>query len=192
MKSLFLFASTTVFVAAAIAADIENFGPSLDEDIVAIYVAPTRSDEPFVATAAQLLQYDKKEKAWQTRYSPPWSDAIIQGMSGYAKSSQMIYVVHTQGIAASRDGGQSWTESVPPDFGSATGKLVSVVVHPENRKEAVFAFENASWVSRDYGVNFEAILPGERFAGATYASGEPGEMPERGRGDGYGRSCGYR
>ncbi|MCZ6675488.1 MAG: hypothetical protein O7C75_21380 [Verrucomicrobia bacterium] len=173
--AIFGFSLTTFCVGA----EFQAYGPPVDSDIKAIYVPPTRSDEPIVATDKVLFQYDKSEKNWEKLYSPPWQDSSLLGVSGYAKSSQMLYVVHSQGIAASRDAGENWTESIPPGFGTESGALRSLAVDPENRKEAIFVFENACWLTGDYGLNFEIILPGEQFVGGAYAPSEAGTSHTR-------------
>lgn len=179
MKHLAILITTLCIGSISLNADSQTYGPELDEEIVTLYVPPTRADSPYIATASALYHYDKSKRSWELLYSPPWKGSQILGISGYAKSSQMIYLVHSHGIAASRDAGKSWTESIPSGFGPSAGDLVSIQVHPADRKQALVVFENACWQTNDYGVSFESFLEGNSFVGAAFSPSESGDGQTR-------------
>jgi len=127
--------------------------------VVAVYVPPTRSERPIVATDSEVLWYDTKSGAWQRILELAPEQRPVLAVTAYAKSSQALYVAHASGIAVSRDGGAEWTSTEPPGYKGA--EFVSLSVHPEDRKRAVVLVQGAAWMTGDSGRFWPMLeLPG--------------------------------
>lgn len=141
------------------AAVVTPYTEALENPIVSAFIPPTRSDDPYAATASAVHQWDAEAQAWTQVYTPPWSTSEILHISGYEKSSQVLYVVHTGGIGRTGDGGKTWIEAVPPGFaGEGTFRML---VNPEERSQAVLSSGTQLWQTFDYG---ESWMPLD-FAG---------------------------
>ncbi len=124
-------------------------GPSLDEEIVALFIAPTRSDKPFVSTDSTLYAYDAKGDGWTPVFRLLPGLSRVLAVEGYAKSSKVLYVAHTDGVSRTGDKGETWVESVP--VGYRGDPVVNLRVNPVNREEALLATQDTLWRTRDYG-----------------------------------------
>lgn len=150
-------------------------GEPLDAGIVSMYVPPTRSAEPYAATAQKVYAYDEKESRWTAIYNAPAGSGRILSVAGYAKSSQALYVALDTGVAVTRDAGKSWTFTPIEGLSSCAHEEVSLSVNPINRKEAVAACAQEMWITRDYGSAWTQLAlptPGDTQIRAAYTGGE--------------------
>lgn len=131
--------------------------PPLPEDVIAFFLPPTRSDDPYAATRRAVYHFDADASKWAKIYTMPHADGRILGISGYAKSSQVLYVAHTHGGACTPDQGDSWLEFVPLGFQEAPEEFRALEVNPGNRREAVLAYRGQVWITRDYGTTWESL-----------------------------------
>lgn len=159
MKSL-----SSSFAAASLAlsmvwahAQVSTFAPPLPEEITSLFIPPTRSDEPYAATPHAIYRFEPARNAWNPIYASSASQSTIQNISGYAKSSKVLYVAHSKGAAITTDEGVSWKECDLPDFPADAGHSVGVTVHPADRKEAVLAWHTGAWITRNYGESFTKL-----------------------------------
>jgi hypothetical protein len=139
-------------------ANTDIFGPSLNEPIISVYVPPTRPGEPIVATSKTVYIWDPASEGWSAIYTPPWKEASILSIGGYAKSSKVIYIAHSGGVARSGDGGDSWTEARPYNFPSDLHDArIDILVDPNAREHAVLLAQGAGWETIDYGLTWLPI-----------------------------------
>lgn len=167
---------TTVAISTAIMASPEPvaFGKSLDQPIVSVYVPPTRSGNPVVATEHKVFLFEDEQNAWEPVYQCAPAHSGILAVSGYAKSSKVLYVAHGGGVARTRDMGRTWDEFVPPGF--LTGEnFVALIVNPADREEAILALSQQAWITKDYGYTWKPFaLPSaaEPLTEIAYTGGE--------------------
>lgn len=160
---------------AAAATAPKPVGEALDAEIVSMYVPPTRSGEPYAATAQRVYAYDEKESRWTAIYSAPAGAGKILSVAGYAKSSQALYVALETGVAVTRDAGKSWNFTPIEGLTAGAQERVSLSVNPTNRKEAVAACAQGMWITRDYGSAWTPLAlptPGDTQVRAAYTGGE--------------------
>ncbi len=150
-------------------------GPALDGDIVALYLPPTRPANVYAATRQKVYAYDSKSSTWSEVYcKPPECDAIL-GLAGYAKSSSVLYVVHSAGVAVTHDSGATWESSSPPGFRSAPRSIAKIAVNPAERQEAVLTTGREAWCTRDFGKTWTPLsLPSasESVSAVGYTAGK--------------------
>lgn len=120
-------------------------GTPLAGPVVALYVPPTRSDEPVAATASGVFAWDKDGSRW-TALMETGSGRRILGVGGYAKSSKALYVAHSEGISYTRDAGETWEDSVPASWNGDAG-VVAIAVNPTERKQAIVATRTRIWLT---------------------------------------------
>ncbi len=138
-------------------AQVAPFAPPLPEEVASLFIPPTRSDEPYAATPHAIYRFDPTRANWTPIYSSTPSQSIIQTISGYSKSSKVLYVAHSKGAAVTSDEGVTWQECDLPGFPAAPGHCISVSVHPADRKEAVLAWPSGAWITRNYGESFSKL-----------------------------------
>lgn len=154
---------------------IETNWPALSQPIVDLFVPPTRLREAYAATKQQVFHVGESRTNWGPVYDAPLS-ATIFGLSGYAKASSVLYVVHSSGIARTRDDGTSWLETVPQDYGNPADSFLGISVNPTNRREAALAFRGGAWLTRDFGESFTHLsLPADgALLDIAYAGADTG------------------
>jgi len=156
-------------------AEVAHVGPPLPSEIVGLFVPPTRSDEPYAATAQDIFRYNPDGGEWSLVYSALRSEASIQGVGGYAKSSKVLYVVHSKGGAVTGDGGEKWREFGVLAPSEQVGGFIGIAVHPTDRREAILSWEKGAWITHDYGESFAPLnlpdSPSDLQQGA-YAGGD--------------------
>ena len=160
-------------------ASLEPLGPALREPVIALYVPPTRAAEPYAATTEKVYRYDGSRRDWVAIYTSPSPETAVLGLSGYAKSSAVLYVVHSRGLARTKDSGVTWQESPLPRATGSAARFVGVAVNSTNRKEAVVVFHNAAWLTQDFGESFRPLfLPGagEELQAVGYPASETGTV----------------
>ena len=153
----------------------EKIGVPLEDDIVAFYVPPTRAKEPCAATRTTVHRLYPRKSRWVEIYRLPSDEAEILAVRGYVKSSKPLYVVHTRGVARSKDGGESWHEALPPAYLESADEFIAAAVNPADREEAVVAATNRAWSTGDYGASWSALaLPSgaEPLTALAYAGGD--------------------
>ncbi len=148
----------TSMAGLACGAELAPFGPPVDEPIVDAFIPPTRSDDPFVSSTTSVYAWNDEDNSWIAVYSPPWNKSRIEAVTGYAKSSEVIYVVHSDGIGRSGDKGASWIEASPPGFREISdGSNTQIVVDPAERKHAVVHRGGLLWETTDYGESYRKL-----------------------------------
>ncbi|MBI3736634.1 hypothetical protein HY256_09010 [Candidatus Sumerlaeota bacterium] len=156
------------------AAEPVPYGKPLDEAIVSVYVPPTRSANPVVATRRKVWLFDDDRNEWKSIYQAAPSNSGIEAVTGYAKSSKVLYIAHGGGVARTRDMGQSWDEFVPPGFINAEN-FVALIVNPTNRDEAILVLSQQAWMTKDYGITWKPFpLPSaaEPLTAILYTGGD--------------------
>ena len=157
---------------------VQRIGTPLDDDIVSLFIPPTRSSNPIVATAANVYAYDSNSSDWSRAFQLPAGTGRVLAVRGYEKSSQVIYVAHRAGVARTRDGGGTWQNFVPDGFVPSAERFVSIAVDPLDRKTAILAVSDRMWITSDFGESWRTLgLPGDdtpvmavEFAGADIPS----------------------
>lgn len=148
---------------------VENVFPSPPEALVDLFIPPTRVKEPYAASSRNVYQFRPSDTNWVSIYS---SDQDILALEGYSKNSSVLYVAGLEGLAATRDGGKSWTKTRFPDAVVTGRSFVEMAVNPINRREAVLAFTNRLFLTADGGETLnEILLPGDSrtIKGAVFA-----------------------
>ena len=172
-RSIFiLFLSLSLF---GLGSKIETIGPSLPQEIMSFYVPPTQSDEPYAATADSVFRYNKKNNQWNKIYSTSLADKKILGICGYAKSSQVLYVVHSKGGARTKNSGQSWNEFILTGFSQESGKFIKIIVNPKDRKQAILAYQKKAWITDDYAESLNSFpypSESEEISDVGYTGGD--------------------
>ena len=157
------------------AATIKPIGPPLEDDIVSVFIPPTRPTQPYVATKQGVFRLEEETNRWRRIYRLTWGGPTILGIKGYAKSSKVLYLVHGDGGARTKDGGETWSHFIPPGYEKAGDSFVDIVINPTNRKEAILARAHSAWVTQDYGSTWSALrLPSaaEPLVALGYAGGD--------------------
>lgn len=155
LRGLLMLAVSTCFQIAQ--AEILEFGSDLPEPIFSIYIPETRTDEPVIATEHFLYSWNPDSSNWNQIYQPPWKDSKIIAVTGYAKSSKVLYVAHTSGIARSGDGGDSWVESLPFQYRDHLHDPIEIKVNPTAREHAVLIASHQAWETSDYGQSWHLL-----------------------------------
>lgn len=158
---------------------VETNWPALSGRVVDLFVPPTRLRGLFVATPQQVFRFEETRTNWVPIYTAAAPGIAILGINGYAKASSVLYVAHVRGIARTRDDGESWLETVPPDYSQPPDSFVGVSVNPTNRREAALAFRSGAWLTRDFGESFNRLtLPaaGETLLDIAYVGADTGVL----------------
>lgn len=149
----------------------QNVGPALPEQVVDLYIPPTRANRPIASTMSQVYFLSPEQTSWVSLYAPSLQDQPIVATRGYAKSSKALFIVHKGGIAVTKTGEGPWAETRINGFSAAT--FVDLVVHPEDRKSAFLVTRNAAWFTENSGERWAAFeMPGsaEEAVGISFAT----------------------
>lgn len=152
---------------------VERAFPPAPEPLIDLFAPPTRSKEPYAASARQVFEFRASETNWASIRT---SAADILGIAGYAKNSAVLYVVSASGLATTRDGGRTWAEVQLPSSTAAAQGFVGVSVHPTSRREAILVFTNQLLITKDFGESLnEAPLPENTrtLRGAAFIGADP-------------------
>jgi photosystem II stability/assembly factor-like uncharacterized protein len=136
---------------------IQPCWPELPAAAVDLFIPPTRPREPFVATANKVFQLDENQQQWAPVYTPAAPATLVLGIQGYARSSSVLYVAHTRGLARTKDGGETWVEADPPEFSLSPGTFTGLAVNPTNRRDAALGTSSRVWFTRDFGESYAAL-----------------------------------
>ncbi len=145
---------------------VEQVGPALPGKVAALYVPPTRSSQPMVATESEVYFLNSKTPNWDRVYTVAPKDQPAVAIAAYTKSSKAIYIAHSTGVATTRNGGGTWTEGHPSGYSASS--LYALTVHPTDRKQAIVAVQGAAWQTIDAGANWLSYeLPGSQEKGVA-------------------------
>lgn len=143
-------------------ATLSPYGDALPEAIVSLNVPDTRAENPYAATAKDLYRYNDGAPHWEKLYSVSNPNERILQIAGYPKSSKVIYLVHSDGIARSGDGGETWIESKPLGFPDNGKGFLALCVNPIERKHAVLLTDLTSWETLDYGTTWSQLFSADK------------------------------
>ena len=136
---------------------IEPCWPEIPAPAVDLFIPPTRTREPFVATTDRVFRIDEDQQRWTPVYTVAPPSTSIVGIQGYAKASPVLYVAHTRGVARTKDGGETWIEAAPPDFSLTPETFTGLAVNPTNRRQVVVGTSSGLWFSSDYGESYAQL-----------------------------------
>lgn len=137
--------------------EVTPVGPALSGEIVSLYVPPTRTKEPYAATQKAVYRLEKDSNAWEEIYSVASQGSTILEIQGYAESSKVLYLVHSNGGARTKNSGGKWDRFTPPAFSQSSRDYVGIAVDPNERKEAVLLAKHKAWITRDYGLSWSGL-----------------------------------
>ncbi len=153
---------------------LQTLGDALAMPVVDIFVPPTRSENPYVATAEKVYSFDPASSSWVEVFDAG-SHISVVAIEGYEKSSAPLYVATSAGIARTRDGGENWAQTKPSGYSIEQG-FGGLSVNPANRKEALVAAGDRAWYTVDYGDDWSPLPLPEgitTIGGVSYAQHDP-------------------
>lgn len=151
-------------------------GPALPAPIIDLFLPPTRAAEPYAATAEEVFLYSAAEDSWKSIYRPGLKEGRVSGIAGYSRSSKVLYVAHSTGVARTRDRGTTWDELLVLARRPPEGGFLGLSINPTNRYEAVLAHERGLWRVTERAGMFEPVEFDERVGvlrGCSYSGVEP-------------------
>lgn len=169
------FATSAIGIGAETVSKAAPLATALDAPVISLFIPPTRPDYIYALTAQNLFVNDGKSDNWDARYPSSGDSAVLLAVSGYAKSSEVIYVVETRGIAVSHDTGAHWEINAPAGFSAEPGTFAQVAVNPTNREEAVVIAGGKLWSTASYGKDWAPLSPPNSFEEVSLAAYTGGE-----------------
>ncbi len=158
LQTLTILAIASLGASISQAATLSPYGDALPEPVVSMNIPDTRGENPYAATAKDLYRFNENAPHWEKLYTVPNPKVRILKIAGYPRSSKVIYLVHSDGVARSGDGGESWVESRPMGFPEGGEGVFDLIVNPIERQHAVLLTDVAAWETIDYGTTWSQLF----------------------------------